>query len=179
MFQLVFSLDGKCRRCESAVTRGWLGQWGFPLNETAQAELHLLQEILKSPERVLPRLQQTSTGSKRATEVINLPSKDEGWMIKKNRITGPGGTSNPSVAARRQVTLAALMPAAAREVKDVAITDVKDEATLYRIHKKLHRRRSRAHAEMEVTWTVRHTSRRPKEIVTTQRTLQFSTPLLT
>ena len=35
MFQLVFSLDGKCRRCERAVTGGWLGQWGFPLNETA------------------------------------------------------------------------------------------------------------------------------------------------
>ena len=57
-------------------------------------------------------------------------------MMKKNRIEGPGGTSKPPIA-RGLVTLASLMPAAAKEVKDVATamevkdvgtTDVKDES---------------------------------------------------
>jgi hypothetical protein len=56
-----------------------------------------------------------------------LPSEDEGWTKKKARIEGPGGTSIPPVVARRKVSVEALLPAAAREVKDVASTDVTDE----------------------------------------------------
>ena len=67
------------------MTGGWLGQWGFSLHEKAQAELHLLEEILQQESKV-SRVHQTCAIPKRAAGRIPLQLGDEERQKKKARI---------------------------------------------------------------------------------------------
>ena len=140
MFQAVFSLDAKCSQCQRIVTGGWLGQWGFSLHEKTQAELHLLEEILQQESEV-SCVHQTFATPKRAAGRIPLQLGDEERRQKKKAriedseemskalvVYTPGTTVDAANTKVQNARTTAVLPPAARGMKDVATTDVKDNA---------------------------------------------------
>lgn len=135
MFEVVFSLDAKCSRCCRSLSGGWLGQWGFPLHESAQAELHHLQELLKS-EVGVPDFQSSFAGSKRAAKRTSLPSEEEDQVRKKTRFEEIEEASDPLVIAKtsaQPVVPAELLPAAVGDADGVANTQKSDDLSFLQV----------------------------------------------
>ena len=104
MFEVVFSQDAHCRRCERGMTGGWLGQWGFELDAKAMEELRITEEILMS-EPASPRAgSKLHGGNKRpAPPIVPMLS----W--KKPKV-GAEDPARPSNAATKRVAPAKADP---------------------------------------------------------------------
>ena len=134
MFEVVFSLDAKCSRCCRSLSGGWLGQWGFPLHESAQAELQHLLEVLKS-EVGAPDLQSPVAGSKRAAERSSPPLGEENQVKKKTRFLEESEASGPYVIAKisaQPLVSAAVLPADGGDGDGVASTQKSDDLSFQR-----------------------------------------------
>ena len=97
MFEVVFSQDAHCRRCERGMTGGWLGQWRFELDAKAMEELRITEEILMS-ESASPRAGSKLHGGNKRADSSTVPMLS--W--KKPKV-GAEDSAGPSDVATKRV----------------------------------------------------------------------------